>query len=163
VDAVKDFNIWFGAIFATLGGVALIVGVFLGLYFLRRPPRQRSTLLFLLLPFTLGLAFTTVGGYFAWTGLAAKQLEERLQQVGVPTRARVVQAERTSTRLNGRYLWQVRYEYRDATGRVYEGVSGYLERVDAESYRAGEEAVVRYDPDQPSASVWVGRDGRASG
>jgi uncharacterized protein YneF (UPF0154 family) len=163
VDAVKDFDIWFGALFATLGGVALIVGVVLGLYFLRRPPRQRRTLLFLLLPFTLGLAFGTVGGYFSWTGLAAKQLEARLQEVGVSTRARVVRAERTNTRLNGRYLWQVRYEYRDATGRIYEGVSGYLERVDAESYRVGEEALVRYDPDRPSASVWVGRQDRASG
>jgi hypothetical protein len=163
LDAVKDFDIWFGALFATLGGVALIVGVVLGLYFLRRPPRQRKTPLFLLLPFTLGLAFTTVGGYFGWTGLAARQLEERLQQVGIPTRARVVRAERTNTRLNGRYLWQVRYEYRDATGRVYQGVSGYLERADAESYRQGDEALVRYDPDRPSASIWVGREGRASG
>jgi Protein of unknown function (DUF3592) len=90
-------------------------------------------------------------------------VEQRLQEVGLTTRGRVVSVERTNTRLNGRYLWQVRYEYRDASGRTYEGVSGYLERLEAQSFRVGEEAFVRYDPQQPSASVWVGRADRASG
>jgi hypothetical protein len=163
VDPVKQFDIWFGAIFGTVGGIALIVGLGLGLYFVRRPPRQRSTPVFLLLPLTLGLGFTGAGGYFGWTGLAAMQPEQRLREVGVTTRGRVVSIERTNTRLNGRYLWQVRYEYRDASGRAHEGVSGYLERIDAQSFRVGEEAFVRYDPQQPSASVWVGREDRASG
>jgi hypothetical protein len=161
VDAVKHFDIWFGAIFATIGVVALIAGVVLGLVFRSRPPRQRTTLVFLIVPFGLGLAFTTVGGIYASQGLAAQQLEERLQASGVTTQARVVAVERTFTRLNGRYLWKIRYEYRDPTGRVHEGESGYLERVDAESYRVGEQAFVRYDPQQPSASIWMGREGRA--
>jgi hypothetical protein len=161
VDAVKHFDIWFGAIFATIGVVALIVGVGLGLFFRWHPPRQRATLIFLIIPFGLGLAFTTVGVIFGGQGLAAQQLEERLQASGVTTQARVVAVERTFTRLNGRYLWKIRYEYRDPTGRVHEGESGYLERVDAESYRVGEQAFVRYDRQQPSASIWMGREGRA--
>jgi hypothetical protein len=162
VDPVKHFDIWFGAIFATIGVVALVVGAALGFYFLRRPPRQRTTLVFLILPFGLGLAFATVGGIFAGKGLAAQQLEERLQRNGVTAQARIVEVERTFTRLNGRYLWQIRYEYRDSSGRVHAGVSGYLERADAESYRVGEQAFVRYDPQQPSASIWLGREGRAA-
>lgn len=162
MDDVKHFDIWFGAIFGTIGVVALIVGVGLGVFFRWRPPRQRTTLLFLILPFGLGLAFATVGGVFASQGLAAQRLEERLRASGVTTQARVVAVERTFTRLNGRYLWKIRYEYSDPTGRVHEGESGYLERVDAESYRVGEQAFARYDPQQPSASIWLVREGRAS-
>lgn len=162
MDPVKHFDIWFGVLFAAIGVVALVVGAGLGVYFLRRPPRQRTTLLSLILPFSLGLAFATVGGFFASKGLAAQQLEERLQATGVTTQERIVEIERTFTWLNGRYLWQIRYEYRDSTGRVHEGVSGYLERLDAESYRVGEQAYMRYDPQQPSASIWLGREGRAA-
>lgn len=162
MDPVKHFDIWFGAIFAAIGVIALVVGAGLGFYFLRRPPQQRTTLLFLILPLGLGLAFGTVGGIFAGKGLAAQQREERLRQSGVTAQARIVDVERTFTRLNGRYLWQIRYEYRDSSGRVHEGVSGYLERLDAESYRVGEQAFIRYDPQQPSASIWLGREGRAA-
>ena len=161
MDAVKHFDIMFGAIFAAIGVVALIVGAALGLYFRWHPPRQRSTLLFLILPFGLGLTFATIGGVFAGKGLLARQQEERLLASGVTTQARVVAVDRTYTRLNGRYLWKVRYEYTDPTGRVHEGESGYLERADAESYRVGEQAFVRYDPQQPASSIWMGRDGRA--
>lgn len=162
MDPVKHFDIWFGGIFATLGAIALLVGVFLGIYFIRRPPRRRSTLVFLVLPLSLGLAFGTVGGIFASGGLAALQLEERLQATGVTTQARVVEIARTNTRLNGRYLWKIRYEYRDSSGRFHEGVSSYLERLDAESYRVGGEGFVRYDPQKPSDSIWLGREGRAA-
>ena len=61
MDPVKDFDIWFGAIFATIGIVAMIVGGALGVYFIRRPPQQRGTLLFLLLGReTLGCPLTAV-------------------------------------------------------------------------------------------------------
>ena len=161
MDWVKDFDVWFGATFLVFGVMALLIGCGLGVYFIRRPPRQRSTLMFLLIPMGLGLGFSTLGGYFAGTGLAAQEMEQRLRTSGVSTRARVVQVERTGTRLNGRYLWRVRYEYRDPTGRAYEGASGYLERIDAESYRVGDQAFIRYDPQQPSESIWLGREDRA--
>jgi Protein of unknown function (DUF3592) len=162
VDAVKHFDIWFGGLFLLIGVIALIVGAGVGIVFIRKPPRQRSTWVFLALPMSLGLVFTTLGGVFAGNGLAAYQLEQRLLASGVTTRARVVEVERTNTRLNGRYLWQVRYEYRDPTGRAHEGISGYLERIEAQSYQIGDQAFVRYDPAEPSASIWLGREDRAS-
>jgi len=161
VDPVKDFDVLFGGIFVAVGVIAMLVGGGLGVYFIRRPPRRRSALLFLLLPLVLGLSFTTIGGVFASNGLARQELEQRLLTSGVSARARVVEIERTGTRLNGRYLWHVRYEYHDASGRAYEGFSGYLERIDAQSYQIGDQAFIRYNPAQPSASIWVGRDDRA--
>jgi hypothetical protein len=162
VDFVKDFDIWFGGLFVVIGVIALIVAAVFGVCFIRRPPQQRNTLLFLLLPLGLGLIFTTLGGVFASSGLAAHDLEARLRTSGVTARARVVQIERTTTRLNGQYLWHVRYEYRDPTGRAYEGVSGYLERIEAQSYRVGEPVYIRYDPAEPASSIWLGREERAA-
>ena len=77
-------------------------------------------------------------------------------------RATVVDVERTGSRLNGRHLWRIRYEYQDPTGRFHEGVSGYMERIDAQRYQVGERVYVRYDPAQPSASIWLGREDVAS-
>jgi hypothetical protein len=158
VDPVKDFDVWFGALFVVIGVIAILVGGALGVYFIRHPPRRQSTLLFLLLPLGLGLSFSTVGGIFANSGLAAQQMEQRLREVGVTAQARVMYVERTGTRLNGRYLYHIRYEYRDSTGRSYEGSSGYLERIDAEKYRDGDLGFIRYDPAAPSSSIWLGRD-----
>jgi hypothetical protein len=81
----------------------------------------------------------------------------------VTVRATVVDVERTGSRLNGRYLWQIRYEYQDPAGRYHEGVSDKLERIDAQRFRVGDQAFVRYDPAEPSASVWLGREDVASG
>lgn len=161
MDPVRDFDVWFGALFVTIGVIAMLVGGALGVYLIRRPPRQQRTLLFLLIPLTLGLTFSIVGGYFASSGLAARELEQRLRAVGVTARARVVEIERTNTRLNGRYLWHIRYEYRDATGRVFEGVSGYLQSVDVQSFRTGDDGFIRYDPADPASSIWLGREERA--
>ena len=37
-------------------------------------------------------------------------------------------------------------------------MSGYLERVDAQSFQVGDQAFIRYDPQDPSASIWMGRE-----
>jgi len=80
----------------------------------------------------------------------------------VTIRATVVDVERTGSRLNGRHLWRIRYQYQDPSGRFHKGVSGYMEPIDAQRYRVGEQVYVRYDPAQPSASIWLGREAVAS-
>lgn len=158
MDAVKHFDLLFGGIFALIGMVGLIAGAVLSVVFLRRPPRERVTWLFACLPLGMGMLFTTIGGIWGGGALDALQLEERLRASGVTIQATVVDVERTGSRLNGRHLWRIRYEYQDSTGRFHEGVSGYLERIDAQRYTIGERVYVRYDPAQPSASIWLGRE-----
>ena len=158
MDFVKHFDLVFGAIFGVIGMVGLIAGAVMCVVFTRRPPKERVTWLFVCLPLGIGILFTLIGGVWGGGALDRIQLEERLRTSGVSVRATVVDVERTGSRLNGRYLWQVRYEYQDATGRYHEGVSGYLERIDAQRYHAGERVFVRYDPAQPSASIWLGRE-----
>lgn len=163
MDSVKHFDLVFGGIFAAIGMVALIAGAVTCVVFARRPPRARSSWVFVCLPLGLGILFTTIGGFWGGGALNQLQLEERLRASGVTIRATVVDVERTGSRLNGRYLWQVRYEYQDSTGRLHEGVSGYMERIDAQRFSVGEQVYVRYDPAQPSASIWLGREDVASG
>lgn len=162
MDFVKHFDLVFGGIFAAIGLVALIAGAVTCVVFARRPPRQRTTWVFVFLPLGLGILFTSIGGFWGGSAVNQLQVEERLRASGVTIRAKVIDVERTGSRLNGRYLWQVRYEYYDASGRSYEGVSGYLERVDAQRFSIGEQVFVRYDPAQPSASIWLGREDVAS-
>lgn len=162
MDFVKQFDIWFGGIFFVLGVIALVAGAIVCVVLARKPPRKRSTWTFVFVPLVIGVVFTLLGGVFAVNGLNALQLEQRLRASGITTRATVVEIERTSTRLNGRYLWQVRYSYKDPAGRSYQGVSGYLEPAEAQSFRVGEAVFVRYDPAEPSSSIWLGREETAS-
>ncbi len=109
----------------------------------------------------MGLLFGTIGGIWGGSALAEMQLEERLRANGVTIQATVVDVERTGSRLNGRYLWQIRYEYRDAQGRLHEGVSSKLERIDAQRFRVGDQGPILYDPADPAASIWLGHDDAA--
>ena len=162
MDPVKHFDLLFGGVFATIGTVALVAGIVAGVILTRRPPKARVSWLFAALPVSMGLLFATIGVVFGSSALAQIQQEERLLASGVTIRATVVDVERTGSRLNGRHLWQIRYEYRDAGGRRYEGVSSKMERLDAQQFRAGDRAFVRYDPAEPTASVWLGHNDVAS-
>jgi hypothetical protein len=64
--------------------------------------------------------------------------------------------EQTLTRLNGRYLWRIRYQYQDEAGRVHEGSTGPLDPDEARLWCEADLALVRYDPDRSSDSVWLG-------
>jgi hypothetical protein len=163
VDFVKHFDLVFGAIFGSIGMVALVAGAVMCAVFVRRPPKERTTWLFVCLPLGIGILFTGIGGFWGGGAWNQIQLEERLRASGVTVRATVVEVERTGSRLNGRHLWRVRYEYQDPTGAFHEGVSGYLERIEAQRFSIGERVYVRYDPARPSASVWLGREDVASG
>jgi hypothetical protein len=161
--ATRRFKIWFGAIFLTIGIVALLVGsiVFVAL----RLSLGLGELIwaFVGAPFGLGIVFTMLGGTYVWLGVQQLRKEQRLLQLGTTTEATIVEIEMTGTRVNRRRLWHIRYTYEDMYGVPHTGESGYLSAEDAQSYRVGEEALVRYDPDRPSASIWLGREGRASG
>jgi hypothetical protein len=113
---------------------------------------------FLGAPLGIGVIFSLVGGAFVLRGLAQARKEQRLFQFGTVTEATVVAVESTATRVNRRMLWHIRYSYEDLVGAVHRGTSGYLEPEDAQSYKAGDRAFVRYDPASPATSAWLGHE-----
>jgi len=164
MEWMKHFDIWFGGLFFLLGTAALGAALALFVFWPRvragRPGRG-NLWVFMAAPLICGLVFTLVGGGFMGYGIRQYQVEQRLLASGVTEWATVVDVERTGTRVNGQYLWLVRYEYRDPSGNIHEGTSGYLERREAQSYRIGETVYVRFDPAEPSTSIWLGRQARA--
>jgi hypothetical protein len=156
--ALRRFKIWFGAIFLTIGIVALLVGSIV--FVVLRVSLDLGDLVwaFVGAPFALGVAFTALGGTFVWLGLQQLRREQRLLQFGTTTEATIVEIEMTATRVNRRRLWHIRYTYEDMYGVAHAGESGYLSAEDAQSYRVGGTAFVRYDPSSPSTSIWLGRE-----
>lgn len=71
MDPVKHFDLVFGGIFALIGMVGLIAGAVVCIVFVRRPPKERVTWLFVCLPLGLGVLFTLIGGL--WGGGALDQ------------------------------------------------------------------------------------------
>jgi hypothetical protein len=156
--AMRRFKIWFGAIFLTLGIVALLIGS-VGFVTLRPLLGIGEQIwAYVGAPFALGIAFSILGGTFVWLGVQQLRKEQRLLRFGTTTEATIVEIEMTGTRVNRRRLWHIRYTYDDMYGVAHAGESGYLTAEDAQSYRVGGTAFVRYDPSSPSTSIWLGRE-----
>lgn len=154
--SVRNFDTWFGAIFLGTGLVVLAFGLLLFRILDANP--GGGAWFALVVPSILGTVFLVIGGYFFRHGLEKSQREQRLRASGTMIEATVVAVEPTGTTINERRLWHVRYVYTAHTGNEYEGESGYLEAVEAQSYRVGERVSVLYDPEDPAQSAWVGRD-----
>jgi hypothetical protein len=106
----------------------------------------------LLLAAVLGL----IGGAATLHGWRRLRLERRLLRDGLMAQATVIGIEPSNVRLNGQYLWHVRYRYRDGQGRTHTGHSGYLSLEEAQGWHPGDIGGVRYDADDPERSLWTG-------
>jgi hypothetical protein len=156
--AIRRFEIWFGGIFLTIGIVALLAGTVVYLALHDDPLLGRDIWAFIGAPLAIGVMFSLLGGAFVLRGLAKVRRAERLLQSGTVAEATVVAVEPTSTRVNRRMLWHVRYRYEDLTGGAHRGESGYLEPEEAQSFHVGDRVFVRYDPAHPATSAWIGRE-----
>jgi hypothetical protein len=76
---------------------------------------------------------------------------------GLVTEGTVVRTEPTATSINRVTQWQIRYSYRDHIGRTQEGVSHLLSPEDASLWKEGERGGVRFDPERPDISLWIGK------
>lgn len=157
-SAMRRFNVWFGGIFLSIGVVALVVGTVVWLALTALTDIGQLVWAFVGAPLAVGVVFSLLGGTIMMRGLRQARTEDRLRQFGTTVEATVTAVEPTNTRLNSRKLWHVRYTYQDLTGVSHERTSGFLAAEDARRFREGETALVRYDPEQPSASIWAGRD-----
>lgn len=160
---VRRFEVWFGGLFLAIGGGALLMAAILYLVRGSDPGIGSRIWAFLLSPLTIGTIFSALGAVYLARGLRKVRREERLRQHGTTTEATVTAIEETHTRVNRRPLWWVRYVYEDLHGASREGESGYLSVEEAQSYRVGERALIRYDPERPAESIWLGREETAPG
>lgn len=161
VDAFQRFEVWFGCIFLGLGLLALLIAGVLYAVLARSARFWPLRWAFLGAPLGIGMIFSVMGASFAGYGLWQFDIERRILANGATVRATVTELEQTYTRVNGRYLWRVRYEYADGAGQIHWGASGLLDSREAQTWRPGDQVFVRYDPAQPSMSVWLGREDRA--
>lgn len=155
---MERFEIWFGGLFLGMGLLALLVAALLYVALVRNARTRALRWAVLGAPLGIGIVFSLVGGGFAGYGLMELQREERLRATGTLARATVTEVVRTSTRINGRYQWRARYEYRDQAGRTHQGASTLLSPGQAQTWRPGDQALIRYDPADPASSIWLGRE-----
>ena len=157
-SAGRQFDVWFGGIFLAVGLVVLVVGPVLFRVLRSDPDIGNGAWIALIAPVGVGAIFLVIGGIFFYRGLDKHQREQRLRVAGTTTEATIVAVETTNSTMNGRRLWRIRYVYDDLSGVAQMADSGYLSAEEAQSYCVGQRAFVRYDPDRPGDSVWLGRD-----
>lgn len=106
----------------------------------------------------LAIVFALVGGVLAVVGgvIVGNALRvRRVARSGAIALANVVDVRPGRLLINGIPQWEVRYRFRDASGRTHEG-KGSLSPSDAESLKPGAVRRVRYDARNPRANVWTG-------
>lgn len=113
-------------------------------------------LLFLTIFAAVSAVALVVGLAILLRQLRRLRAEQRLWRVGLVAEASVVGIEQSNVTFNRRPLWHVLYEFVDSAGGRHTGRSGYLALADAQAWQAGGRGAVRYDPDAPDQSIWVG-------
>ncbi len=88
----------------------------------------------------------------AWRSAMA---ERRLMREGIATPALVVGHEVTNYSVNEVDQWKVVYQFTDAAGRTHLGRSPHLSPEDAHRWQPGTSVMIRYDPFDPTRSVWM--------
>ena len=112
----------------------------------------------------LWLAFLLVGLIAAGAGavvfvraLRGVLRGRRLLRLGRSSVATVTRIDETRVTVNRRQQFKVRYSYRDQHDRTHQGDSGYLGWDEATGWKPGDRVAIRFDPDQPEQSVWIGQ------
>jgi Protein of unknown function (DUF3592) len=159
---MERFEIWFGGLFIALGLLALLIAGVLYLALGRSARLRPNRWAFVGTPLIIGVGFAILGAGVAGYGLWELQTEQRLLATGTPARATVTEVEQTWTRVNGRYQWRARYQYQDQAGGTHHGSSTLLSPSEAQTWRPGDQAFIRYDPADPATSIWLGRDDSTS-
>ncbi|MGQ0568222.1 MAG: DUF3592 domain-containing protein [Armatimonadota bacterium] len=113
-----------------------------------------------LMVFWVGGVVAAFGGALVRSGVVKYRRQQRLRLEGVPARATVTAVRETRSRHNRRRLWQVTYRYKDRQGQPHQGESGYLLPEGIAGLRTGDTRAVRYDPNSPADSIWVGDEKR---
>ena len=155
---VRRFELFFGRLFLAIGFGTLLVAAVLFLTLRADPGMGHRIWAFLISPLTVGVIFLVVGLTYLRRGLRQARREERLLRHGTTTEATVTRIEETATRHHRRSLWRISYAFEGLHGTPHAGESGYLSAEEAQSYHVGERAFIRYDPERPTESIWLGRE-----
>jgi len=99
----------------------------------------------------VGAALAIVGGVIVGNALRVR----RIARTGAIALASVVDVRPGRLHINGIPQWEIRYRFRDASGRTHEGKTS-MSPVDADSLKPGALRRVRYDARNPRANVWTG-------
>jgi hypothetical protein len=106
----------------------------------------------------VAIVFSLVGAVLAVVGgvIVGKALRlRRVARTGAIALASIVDVRPGRLHINGIPQWEVRYRFRDASGRAHEGKTS-MSPADADSLTPGAARRVRYDARNPRANVWTG-------
>jgi len=108
-----------------------------------------------LVAIVLGSIFALIGGYFLLRNASHVWRQWSILRHGATAQGTILAIEPTSTEINNVRQWEVRYRYRDFSGRVHEGTSGDMAPAEARAFAVGDTVKVRFHRRHPAESVWA--------
>jgi hypothetical protein len=114
--------------------------------------------LVLIVVFTIvGLVFGGTGTFLAVRSLTGIWGELRLGREGLTAQAEVIDVVPRRFTVNGVQQATIRYRYHDHVGRRHEGKTPMMPVEEAEMWKKGDTAIVRFHRSRPKVSTWVGK------
>jgi hypothetical protein len=104
---------------------------------------------------SLGAILGGVGGVVAGIRVRRWRLVTRLERDGASTPGTLARVASGSYRINRVPQWQLFYTFTDQSGKRRDGVSDWLSPQAAKRWKTGAAGTVRYDPRDPTRSIWV--------
>jgi len=86
----------------------------------------------------------------------------RLYRHGQPADATITAVHETNVTINRRIQWAIDFTFRDHVGQVQHGTSAPMPPDEALEWREGDTGIIRFDPQRPGDSVWVGQEAERS-
>ena len=105
---------------------------------------------------TLALIFIVVGAPLLWFGIRAIRRQRQLWHTGTTAPATVTAVAPSSTWINGKRQWEIRYAYKDSSGGNHNGRSNSMPEDEAKRWHNGDHASARFDPKAADSSIWLG-------
>jgi len=105
----------------------------------------------------LGLVFGGTGSFLVYRALTGIFRDLRLTREGLTAQAEVLEVVPRRMTVNGMPQATIRYRYQDHVGRPHEGKTPMMSAFDAEEWKKGDTALVRFDRSRPDVSTWIGK------
>lgn len=102
----------------------------------------------------LGSLFALVGGYFFVMNTMGVWRRWSILRNGATAQGTILAIEPTSTDIINVRQWEVRYQYRDHSGRIHQGTSADIAPKEARAFAIGDTVKVRFSREHPEESVW---------
>lgn len=105
----------------------------------------------------VGGLLTLIGCVCLYIDIKARRKINRLMASGILGQGTITGIQHSNLTINNVRQLQIKYSFKDGTGRAFEGVSDTMAPSIADAWKTGDKGQIRYDRSSPNENIWLGK------